>query len=124
MTNDQLKLLDLIERASIDKDIKIRKLIYSAELQYQKKYLRIMGIYENNKDRFEYIILDRQLIEPVPDKLGYMLKNIYEAQRYIKSDIFQIIKGANLENEYNLIYENYFEKIKQLQEEFKKNINL
>ena len=124
MTNDQLKLLDLIERASIDKDIKIRKLIYSAELQYQKKYLRIMGIYENNKDRFEYIILDRQLIEPVPDKLGYMLKNIYEAQRYIKSDIFQIIKGANLENEYNLIYENYFEKIKQLQEEFKKNNNL
>jgi hypothetical protein len=124
MTNDQLKLLDLIERASIDKDIKIRKLIYSAELQYQKKYLRIMGIYENNKDRFEYIILDRQLIEPVPDKLGYMLKNIYEAQRYIKSDIFQIIKGANLENEYDLIYENYFEKIKQLQEEFKKNNNL
>ena len=124
MTNDQLKLLDLIERASIDKDIKIRKLIYSAELQYQKKYLRIMGIYENNKDRFEYIILDRQLIEPVPDKLGYMLKNIYEAQRYIKSDIFQIIKGANLENEYDLIYENYFEKIKQLQDEFKKNNNL
>ena len=84
------------------------------------------SIRNKNEDRIRIrnMIIKRELKDSAPDKIEYILKQTDSIQNNIKYDILRIVRERKLHNEYDLIYKKYFQKIKQLQDEFGINNNL